>query len=99
MCTKDKLTYFGLKAYKHPESSLAVDTPPQFASKYGDPTHPSVTNGTIGRISTALSKETLEERQARKRAKAMDSRSSGGRVQRILQTVSDWKTDTMFGNL
>lgn len=84
-----RLTYPRSKAYKHSESSLAVEQLPKFASKYGDPTHPTVTTSHIGRMSNAMSKETLEERQARKRAKAMQSQNSGGRIKRVLQTVSD----------
>ena len=81
-----------IKAYKHPESALAIEKAPQFASKYGDPTHPTVTASTYGRISSAVTKESLEERQAKKRAKALKAQSSGGKVTRILQTVSDLKS-------
>ncbi|KAL6720077.1 hypothetical protein ACLMJK_001998 [Lecanora helva] len=83
-------TYFDKRAqakyaYNHPESALATETPPKFASKYGDPTHPTVTTSHYGRMSSKVGKESLEERQARKRAKAMEARNSGGRVRRILQ--------------
>ena len=47
-----------------------------------------MTASTYGHIAAAVSKESLEERQAKKRAKALKAKSSGGKVTRILQTVS-----------
>lgn len=73
------------QAYKHPGSQLATETQPQFASKYGDPTNPLVTEGYTGRLASAIKKESLEERQTRKRAKAMQSRAT---IKRLLPNVS-----------
>ena len=77
-----------IQAYKHPDSALATDTPPQFASKYGDPTHPSVTTSYAGRASAKLKGESLAERKARRRAEAMQSRGLGGTIRRFLPPVS-----------
>lgn len=76
------------QAYKHPDSALATETTPTFASKYGDPTHPSVTAGYTGRISAKAKNETLAERQARKKEAALKPGSARGRVARILPNVS-----------
>ncbi len=83
-----KLTSLSSQAYKHPDSALATETPPQFASRYGDPTHPSVTTSYAGRASAAIKHESLADRQARRRAGAMRSRGLGGTVRRLLPPVS-----------
>ena len=79
------------KAYKHPDSALALERKPDFASKYGDPTHPSVTTGYTGRVSAAVKGESLIDRQARKRAQASQPGSARGAIRRILPTVSDFQ--------
>ena len=82
------LTIFLKKAYKHPDSALAMQEKPQFASKYGDPTHPSVTTNYYGRIACKIEKESLADRQARRRARALEVKRRGGGVTRLLQNVS-----------
>ncbi|KAE8441998.1 hypothetical protein EG329_003934 [Mollisiaceae sp. DMI_Dod_QoI] len=72
-------------AYKHPDSALATEKP-EFASEYGDPTHPSVTTNYYGRIACKIEKENLEEYQARKRAHALEVKRRGGGVRRFLQS-------------
>ena len=85
-----------IKAYKHPDSALATESRPQFASKYGDPTDPSVMTNYAGRISAAMKGESLADRQTRKRAQALQPGRARGAIRRILPSVSAsskaWKT-------
>ena len=87
---KSKLICYRSKAYKHPDSALATESRPQFASKYGDPTHPSVMTNYAGRVSAAMKGESLAERQARKRAQALQPGRARGAIRRILPSVSDF---------
>ncbi|KUJ10558.1 uncharacterized protein LY89DRAFT_740267 [Mollisia scopiformis] len=74
-------------AYEYPDSSLAMQEKPQFASKYGDPTDPSVTTNYYGRIACKIEKESLADRQARRRAKALEVKRRGGGIKRFLHSV------------
>ncbi|TVY14994.1 hypothetical protein LARI1_G006932 [Lachnellula arida] len=73
-------------AYKHPESTLASQEKPKFASKYGDPTDPSVTMNYWGRAACKIQNESLADRQARRRSKALEAKHRGGVVRRLLQS-------------